>query len=60
MGLKIIMEFLSSKNGDELFDKVTEILKRFGITTMDSDGNVRNLYDVLCDVAEVLNKEKRV
>ena len=58
MGLKIIMEFLSSKNGDELFDKVTEILKRFGITTMDSDGNVRNLYDVLCDVAEVLNKEK--
>ena len=58
MGLKIIMEFLSSKDGDELFEKMTEILKRFGITTTDSDGNVRNLYDVLCDVAEVLNKEK--
>lgn len=58
MGLKIIMEFLSSKDGDELFEKVTEMLKRFGITATDSDGNVRNLYDVLCDVAEVLNKEK--
>jgi hypothetical protein len=58
MGLKIIMEFLSSKDGDELFEKATEMLARFGITTTDSDGNVRNLYDVLCDVAEVLNKEK--
>ena len=58
MGLKIIMEFLSSKDGDELFEKVTEMLECFGITTTDSDGNARNLYDVLCDVAEVLNKEK--
>ena len=58
MGLRIIMDFLLSKNGDELFEKVTEILSRFGITTTDSDGNVRNLYDVLCDVAEILNKER--
>lgn len=58
MGLKIIMEFLSSKDGDELFEKVTEILGRYGITTTDADGNVRNLYDVICDVAEVLNKGK--
>lgn len=58
MGLQIIMEFLSSKDGDELFEKVTEILERFGIMSTDSNGNVRNLYDVLCDVAEVLNKEK--
>ena len=58
MGLKIIMEFLSSKDGDELFEKTTNILWRYGLTTTDSDGNVRNLYDVLCDVAEVLNKRK--
>lgn len=57
MGLNIIMDFLSSKDGDELFEKVSKVLSRFGITTMDSDGNVRNLYDVLCDVAEILNKE---
>lgn len=56
MGLEIIMDFLSSKDGDELFEKVTDILRRFGIATTDADGNVRNLYDVLCDVAEVLNK----
>lgn len=59
MGLKIIMEFLSSKDGDELFEKVSEILKRFGITTTDSNGNVRSLYDVLCDVAEVLNNNTK-
>lgn len=58
MGLRIIMDFLSSKDGDELFEKVSKVLSRFGITTTDSDGNVRNLYDVLCDVANVLNKEK--
>ena len=57
MGLRIIMDFLSSKDGDELFEKVSKALSSFGITTTDSDGNVRNLYDVLCDVAEVLNKE---
>lgn len=57
MGLRIIMDFLSSKDGDELFEKVSKALSRFGITTTDSDGNVRNLYDVLCDVVEVLNKE---
>lgn len=57
MGLNIIMDFLSSKDGDELFEKVSKVLSRFGITTTDSDGNVRNLYDVLCDVAEILNKE---
>ena len=51
------MDFLSSKDGDELFEKVSKALSRFGITTTDSDGNVRNLYDVLCDVVEVLNKE---
>ena len=58
MGLNIIMDFLSSKDGDELFEKVSKALGRFGITTTDSDGNVRNLYDVLCEIAEVWNKEK--
>ena len=55
MGLRILADLMSSKNGDELFGKVTEILKRFGITTTDSNGNAKDLYTVLCEVAEVLN-----
>ena len=30
-----IINLLSSKDGDELFEKVTEILGRFGIATKD-------------------------
>lgn len=58
MGLEIIMDFLSSKDGDELFEKVTEVLRRFGISAVDVNGNSRSLYEVLCDVAEVINKGK--
>ena len=46
---------MCSKDGDELFEKVSEILNRFGITVADSNGNVKDLYTVLCEVAEVLN-----
>ena len=58
MGMRILIDLMSSKDGDELFEKVTEILKRFGITTTDSNGSVKDLYTVLCEVAEVWNKEK--
>lgn len=58
MGMLNVINLLSSKDGDELFEKVTEILGRFGIATKDSNGNVKDLYTVLCEVAEVWNKEK--
>lgn len=56
--MKEIVNVMCSKDGDELFEKVSEILTRFGITTTDSNGNVKDLYTVLCEVAEVWNKEK--
>ena len=56
--MKEIIGEMCSKNGDELFEKVTEILGRFGITAVDSNGNVKDLYTVLCEVSEVWNKEK--
>ena len=40
------------------FEKATEIFGRFGIAIKDSNGNVKDLYTVLCEVAEVWNKEK--
>lgn len=58
MGMRILMDLLSSKDGDELFKKVTELLKRFGITATDSNGNIKDLYTVVCEIAEVWNKEE--
>lgn len=60
MGMFELIDLISSKNGDELFEKVTEILKHLGITTMNEDGSVKDLYMVLCEVAKVMNKEQRV
>lgn len=58
MNMFRLINLLSSKNGDELFDNVKEILCSFGITVYNTDGSVKDLYTVLCEVAEVWNKEK--
>ena len=57
MGIRILMDLMSSKDGDELFEKVQKLLSKFGITTHNADGSVKDLYIILCEVAEVLNKE---
>jgi hypothetical protein len=57
--MKEIISVMCSKDGDELFEKVTEILNSFGITVTDSNGNVKDLYTVLCEVAEVWNKDTK-
>lgn len=56
--MKEIINVICSKDGDELFEKVSEILSHFGIEVTDSNGNVKDLYTVLCEVAEVWNKER--
>ena len=58
MGLRILMDLMSSKDGEELCEKVTELLKHFGITAIDSNGNFKDLYTLCCEVAEILNKGK--
>lgn len=58
MNMFELIGLLSSKDGDELFDKVKEILSRFGITVYNEDGSVKDLYTVVCEVAEVMNREK--
>ena len=58
IGMRMLVDLISSKDGDELFEKVSEILGCFGITVADSNGNIKDLYTVLCEVAEVTNKEK--
>lgn len=56
--MKILMDLLSSKNGEELCGKVTKILSRFGITMLNADGSYKDTYTLLCEIAEVWNKEK--
>lgn len=58
MKLGELMGLMSCKNGDELFEKVTEILKRFGISMYNADGSYKDTHTLLCEIAEVWNKEK--
>lgn len=56
MTLGVLMDLIASKDGDELFEKVKELLGKFGITVYNEDGSVKDIYTVLCEVAEVMNK----
>lgn len=55
-----ILNVMQSKNEDELFEKVKTIFGSIGIDVYNEDGSVKDLYTVLCEVAEVWNKEKQV
>ena len=59
MGMRILMDLLSSKNGDELFEKVNKLLGKFGIAVYNADGSVKDLYTVLCEIAEVWNNNTK-
>ena len=59
MNMFELINLLSSKDGNELFEKVTEALKHFGITVYNEDGSVKNLYAVICEVAEVMNNNTK-
>ena len=52
-----IINMMKSKNGDEMFEKVTEILNRIGVSVYNADGTVKDFYTVICEVVEVWNKE---
>ena len=56
MGMFELIDLMSSKNGDELFEKVASILIQYEISTFKDDGTVKDLYTLCCDMAEVLNK----
>lgn len=58
MNMFEIMNLLSSKDGDELFKKVEEILNRVGIDIYNEDYSVKDLYQVTCELVEVMNKGK--
>lgn len=53
-----LINLLSSKDGDELFEKVEKLLGNFGINVYNEDGSVKDIYTVLCEVSEVINNNK--
>lgn len=60
MGMFELIDLMSSKDGDELFTKVTEILNQFGISMFNEDGSYKDTYALICEIAEVWNKKQRV
>ncbi len=60
MKLKELMDLMASKDGDELFEKTSEVLKRIGVSVCNEDGSYKDTCTLLCEIAEAWNKEKRV
>ena len=58
MNLGELIDIMSCKDGDELFERMVRILAHFDVEVVDEDGNDKSFYRLCCDVAEVLNKEK--
>ena len=60
MGMFELIDLMSSKNGDELFEKVTVILDQLGISVLNEDGSYKDTYTLICEISEVWNKRQRV
>ena len=59
MKLGELMSLMSSKDGDELFEKTSEILKRIGVSVYNEDGSYKDTYTLICEIAEVWNKDTK-
>ena len=59
MGMFDIINLLASKDGNEAFEKVKEILENVGIDVNNEDGSVKDLYTVIREVAEVWNNNTK-
>ena len=56
MKLKELIDMMSCKDGDELFEKTSELLRRIGVSLFNEDGSYKDTYTLLCEIAEVWNK----
>lgn len=59
MKLGELMSLMSSKNGDELFENTSELLKRIGVSVYNEDGSYKDTYTLICEIAEVWNKDTK-
>ena len=58
MVLSLIGSLMSCKDGYELCEKVEEILMHYGISMCTEYGSYKDVQTLLCEVAEVMNREK--
>jgi hypothetical protein len=58
MKLKELIDMMLCQDGDELFEKTSDVLKRIGVSVYNEDGSYKDTYTLICEIAEVLNKEK--
>lgn len=47
---------MASKNADELFNKVKELLARVNIDVYNDDGSIKDLYTVVSEVYRVMKR----
>jgi hypothetical protein len=59
MKLKELMDIMASKDGNELFEKTSELLKRIGVSVYNEDGSYKDTYTLICEIAEVWNKDTK-
>ena len=59
MGMLEIIALMSSKNGDELFERIGNLLIQYDVSVYNEDGSVKDLYALCCDVAETLNNNTK-
>ena len=58
MGLFELIDLMSSRDGDELLEKLANILCPLGIATTDDNGNFKDIHTLCCEIVKVLNQEK--
>ena len=58
MGLFELIDLMSSRDGDELFEKVANILCQFGIATTDDNGNFKDINTLCNEIAKAMNERK--
>ena len=59
MKLKELIDLMSCKDGDELFEKTSELLKRIGVSVYNDDGSYKDTHTLLCEIAEVWNNNTK-
>ena len=59
MKLGELMALMSCKDGIDLYHKIEVILHSLNIDLCHEDGTDKSVYEICCDVAEVLNNKTK-
>lgn len=60
MGIFEILDLIESKDGNELFEKVKNLLGRLGIDIYNEDGSVKDVHTVCHELAAARKRSRDV